>query len=116
MLTLDAFRPIYQAFLESGKTVRQFCEDYPIHESRFYHWQAKLRQEAASQDETGAFLPVSINNHGGKVVMVGGASRPGMQGRLPQPACEVSFPNGVTVRLNGSVPVEMLRELILLPR
>ena len=116
MVTLDAFRPIYQAFLESGKTVRQFCEDYPIHESRFYHWQAKLRQEAASQDETGAFLPVSVNNHGGKVVMVGGASRPGTQGRLPQPACEVSFPNGVTVRLNGSVPVEMLRELILLPR
>lgn len=115
MLTLDSFRPIYQAFLESGKTVRQFCEDYPLHESRFYHWQAKLRQEASAQGETGAFLPVSINNHGGKVVMVGGG-HPASQDRMQQPACEVCFPNGVTVRLNGSVPVEMLRSLILLSR
>lgn len=58
---------------------------------------------------------MSVNNHGGKVVMVGGNGHPASQGRMLQPACEVCFPNGVTARLNGSVPVEMLRNLVMLP-
>ena len=115
MLNLDSFRPIYQAFLESGKTVCQFCADYPIHESRFYHWQAKLRQEAA-KNQSGEFLPVSINNRGGKVVLMGGNGSQAHSFRSQQPTCEISFPNGVTVRLNGNIPMEMLSGLILLPR
>ena len=60
MLNLESFRPIYQAFLESGKTVCQFCADYLIKESCFYHWQSKLREEAAI-NQSGEFLPVSIH-------------------------------------------------------
>ena len=117
MLTLDSFRSIYEAFLGSGKTVRQFSVDYPIYESRFYHWQAKLRQEAAAQDWANGFLPVSINKRGGKVVMVGVEGRcPSGQSRVQQPACEIFFPYGVVFRLNGSIPLEMLGGLVMLLR
>ena len=44
MWKIDDFRPIYQKFLESGKTVRKFCSDEGIEECRFYHWQAKARK------------------------------------------------------------------------
>lgn len=46
MWTINDFRPIYQEFLDSGKTVTQFCAEIGIRESRFYHWQKVLRQEA----------------------------------------------------------------------
>lgn len=41
MWTLNDFKPIYQEFLASGKTVCRFCADSGINESRFYSWQAK---------------------------------------------------------------------------
>ena len=116
MWTIETFRPVYQEYLESGKTVRQFCKDYPLHESRFFHWQHVLRQEAAS-GQSGEFMPVSINNHNGKVVMVGGNPVHGVNPpRLQQPACEISFPNGVTVKLNVGISPDLLRSLALLPR
>lgn len=115
MWTINDFKPIYQEFLESGKTVRQFCAEADIHEGRFYHWQNKLRQEAAA-GQNGEFMPVSINNRGGKVVLVGGDGRQLNHKRIQQPTCEICFPNGVTVRINGNIPVEMISGLIMLPR
>lgn len=73
MWTINDFRPIYQEFLDSGKTVTQFCAETGIREGRFYHWQKVLRQEAA-ENQSGEFMPVSINNRGGKVVLVGGTT------------------------------------------
>lgn len=115
MWTLDDFRPIYQQFLESGKTVRQFCQEIEIRESRFYSWQAKLRQEAAG-GRNGEFMPVSINNRSGKVVLVGGNGHQLNRSSIQHPTCEICFPNGVTVRINGNISVEMLSGLIMLPR
>ena len=102
-------------FLESGKTVKQFCQEAQLAPSRFYRWQRKLRQEAAG-NPNGEFMPVSINNRGGKVVMVSGNGQPLSQSRHQQPTCEISFPNGVTVRLSGSIPLEAISGLIMLPR
>ncbi len=115
MWTLNDFKPIYQEFLGSGKTVRQFCADAEIHEGRFYHWQNKLRQEVAN-GLNGEFLPVSINNRGGKVTLVGGDGRPMSHTRIQPPTCEITFPNGVTVRLSGNNPLEAISGLIMLPR
>jgi len=35
---------------------------------------------------------------------------------IQQPVCEICFPNGVTVRLSGSIPMEAISGLIMLPR
>lgn len=115
MHTLETFKPIYQAFLESNLSVRDFCKQVEMPEGRFYYWQKRIRH-AASQ-ANGEFLPVSINNHTGKVVLMGTSHHQGntRQG-LHQPSCEIQFPNGVTVRLNGDIPTSTLRELITLGR
>ena len=97
-------RPIYQKFLESGKTVRKFCSDEGIEEGRFYHWQAKVRMEAAKG--TGEFLPVSINNRGGKVAILGSNGFGSGNASSIQPICEIVYPNGVKIRFSGNINPE----------
>lgn len=115
MWTINDFKPIYQEFLGSGKTVRRFCADSGIPESRFYHWQCKLRQEVAG-GQCGEFLPVSVNNRGGKVVLMDKNHPFQHRSGIQQPVCEICYPNGVTVRLSGSIQLEALGGLIMLPR
>ena len=112
METIDTFRPKYQAFLESNMSARAFCGQIGMKESHFYYWQAKIRKEAAHWN--GEFLPVSINNHAGKVVLPG---RQGMNSmKMVHPVCEVVFPNGVTGRLSGEISAQTLGQLITIGR
>ena len=116
METIESFKPIYQAFLESNLTARDFCKKLEIPEGRFYYWQKRIRDEAARSN--GEFMPVSINNHAGKVVLVGNGRQqlrrpqPGMM----QPSCEIVFPNGVTVRLSGEIAASTLGQFIMMSR
>ena len=112
METIETFRPTYQAFLESNMSARAFCEQIGIKESHFYYWQAKIRKEAVRQN--GEFVPVSINNHAGKVVLTGGQGINSM--KMAHPVCEIVFPNGVTVRLSGEISAQTLGRLITIGR
>lgn len=112
METIETFRPTYQAFLESDMTVRAFCRQIGMKENHFYYWQARIRKEVARQN--GEFLPVSINNHAGKVVLTGGRGMDSI--RMTHPVCEIVFPNGVTVRLSGEVSAQTLSQLITIGR
>lgn len=116
METIESFKPIYQAYVESNLTVRDFCKKLEIPEGRFYYWQKRIRDEAARSN--GEFMPVSINNHAGKVVLVGNGRqqlRRPQQGMM-QPSCEIVFPNGVTVRLSGEIAASTLGQLIMMSR
>jgi hypothetical protein len=99
METIDTFRPKYQSFLKSNMSARAFCGQIGINESYFYYLQAKIYKEAARQN--GWFLPVSINNHAGKVVLTGGQVMNSM--KMTHPVCGIVFPNGVTVRMSGEI-------------
>ena len=61
-------------------------------------------------------MPVSINNRGGKVVLMDRSHPSQQRHTMQQPVCEISFPNGVTVRLSGSVPLDAISGLVMLPR
>ena len=61
-------------------------------------------------------MPVSFNNRGNKVVLVDKNHPSQRRNAIQQPVCEISFPNGVTVRLSGSIPMEAISGLIMLPR
>ena len=115
METLETFKPVYQTFLESNFSVRDFCKQIGIPEGRFYYWQKRIRNAAAKP--TGEFLPVSINNRAGKVVLMGN-QRQQMSNHqsIQQPSCEIQFPNGVTVRFAGDVSASTIRELIMMSR
>ena len=116
MENLESFKPVYEAFLESNLTAREFCKKMEMPESRFYYWQKRIRNEAARSN--GDFLPVSINNHGGKVVMV---SNNRQQVRLGHPGviqsnCEIVFPNDIAARLSGDVAASVLSQLLMMNR
>ena len=106
METIDTFRPTYQAFLESNMSTRAFCGQIGMNESHFYCWQAKICKEAARQNR--GFLPVSINNHAGKVFLTGEQGMNSM--KMAHTVCEIVFPNGVTVRLSGEISAQTLSQ------
>ena len=113
MDTIETFKPVYQRFLESGMTVREFCKSSGLTESHFYYWQSRFRKEAARQ--SGSFVPVSINNRGGNKIVLNGQHQVS-RSSMAHPMLEISYPNGVTLRISEALPPAVLRELILMER
>ncbi|HEY5590248.1 MAG TPA: hypothetical protein VIK55_04450 [Paludibacter sp.] len=114
------FRAIYDEFLGSGLTIRDFCANQHMNEAKFYYWQNKLKGQLPPKS---GFVPVVFEN--------GGQAR---SSRIPAPMqqqsatfstpeattqtiyCEISYPSGVHVKLNGLPDVQMLRSLLVLTR
>ena len=118
MLKERQFLSIYDGFLESGLTVRDYCANQQIKESMFYYWQHKLKEQLPPKR---GFVPVVFNN--GKAIRSSQVPAPvhNRSKAFPDPAsannaisCEISYPNGVCVKLNGLTDPEMLRSLLLL--
>lgn len=53
---LSQWAQIIQARNESGKSVKDFCEDAGVNKNAYFYWQRKLR-EAACKDLTEADVP-----------------------------------------------------------
>lgn len=45
-MTIEESRHIHEEWQHSGLSIRQYCEDVGIRESRFYYWKAKLKAES----------------------------------------------------------------------
>ena len=95
--TMEDFESIYSRFKSSGLSVMYFCSNECIRPKRFYEWRSKLLRK-------GGFIPVKVNSKG----------QVSLPSPIPQPLCEVSYPNGVTVRLNSPLSPEVLQTLIFL--
>ena len=118
MLNAKQFLSIYEGFVESGLTVRDYCANQQIKESMFYYWQNKLKGQLPPKR---GFVPVVFDNE--KAIRSSQVPAP-EQNRskaFPYPAaannaifCEISYPNGVRVKLNGLTDPEVLRSLLLL--
>lgn len=78
---------------QSNVSKKQFCQQEGIPLSVFYYWQKKYKQASQAPDK--GFLPVEIS------------SKPQAQGSI-----EITFPNGVILRLEGGSDLEMIRSLI----
>jgi len=108
--TPEVFEAIYHRYLESGLPPKSFCSNEGIRLDRFYEWRVKL-----SLPKKGQFIPVKMGTQG--QLRLPGRNKPPFC--TPdtvgnQSSCEIAYPNGVTVRLNGPLSPEMLRTLILL--
>ena len=118
MLNARQFLSIYDGFLESGLTVRDYCSNQHMKQSQFFYWQNKLKEQLPPKR---GFVPVVFDN--GKAIRTSGVPAP-VQNRsqaFPDPAeanntisCEISYPNGVCVKLNGLTDPGILRSLLLL--
>ena len=118
MLNTKQFLSIYEGYLESGLSVRDYCANQQMKESMFYYWQNKMKGQLPPKR---GFVPVVFDNV--KEIRSSPVPTP-VQNRsktFPDPAatnnaisCEISYPNGVCLKLNGLTNTEMLRSLLLL--
>ena len=118
MLKERQFLSIYEGYLESGLTVRGYCANQNMKESMFYYWQNKLKRQLPPKR---GFVPV-VFDHAQKTRSTP-VSAP-VQNRSKAIAdqvaasntifCEINYPNGVCLKLNGLTDPELLRSLLLL--
>jgi hypothetical protein len=115
MMTESRFKEIYHRYKATGLTVKAFCINEGIVESGFYYWQRRLRQYLP---ETKGFVPIVIGqgkspNHLSAINETkdefSAASR-----AMKDLMCEINYPNGIRMKLQGSMDSEMLRSLLLL--
>ena len=119
MLNSRQFTAIYNEYLESDLTVRDFCANRQMSEAKFYYWQNRMKRQLPPRK---GFTPVVFENeqHTRSFQFpTPGQNRPKT---FSNPAdathavsCEISYPNGVSLKLNGLPGPEVLRSLLLLP-
>mgnify|MGYP003364581681 FL=1 len=110
-LTLDAFKKIYAEWQASDTTIREFCRTICFDEDKFYFWKKKLLDSRNAS--SAGFIPVSMSQRNGKISI----SSPSAARTSPQdcsPLCEIIYQNGVVIRINREMTLDMLRSLILL--
>ena len=114
------FRAIYDEFLGSGLTIRDFCTNGQMNEAKFYYWQNKLKDQLPPKR---GFVPVVFENSGqarssriAVPVQPKSASFSNREAATQTISCEISYPNGVHVKLNGLPDAQLLRSLLVLPR
>ncbi|MDX9884021.1 MAG: hypothetical protein RBS73_18325 [Prolixibacteraceae bacterium] len=100
------FRAIYDEFLGSGLTIRDFCANHQINEAKFYYWQNKLKGQLPPKS---GFVPMVFSN--GKQFP---SNRVPVVNNQESFSCEISYPNGVSVKLGGLPDVQVLQSLLLL--
>lgn len=112
MLNEKKFRAIYENFLASGLTTRDFCANQQMNEAKFYYWQNKLKGQLPPKR---GFVPV-VFGKGQDSSHVPVRRDPFVNPPSGDQAlsCEISYPNGVRVKLNGLNDIETLRSLLLL--
>jgi hypothetical protein len=84
---------LIEKFNKSNVSKKQFCRQEGIPLSVFYYWQKKFKQTGQPSGE--GFLPVEVNHK-----------------TSIQSSIEISFPNGVVMRLEAGCDIEMIRSLI----
>ena len=117
MLNEKEFRTIYNNFLESGLTLRDFCANQGIYESKFFYWQNKLKGVlppkrglvpvifSSNQQDPSPELPVAMNNQPERYIKQASS--------IMSLTCEISYPNGIRVKVNGLSDLEMVRSLLV---
>lgn len=107
--TIEEFKKIHQAWKESGLSVRDYCANTGIKESRFYYWKKRVEKGMNLPSPTGGFIPVKLNGKACKI-----------DSRIPSGTCasdvlcELVYQNGVTLRVTSDMTLEQLRAMVLL--
>lgn len=109
-LSLEGFDRIYNDWKSSGLSVRDYCSNTGFTENKFYYW--KKRLEAPSDPSANSFVPIKMKQRSGKLeISMGENNHTGDSGSS---VCELVYPNGVSLRINSGMTLEMLRSLISL--
>ncbi len=116
MLNEKKFRAIYDDYLESGLTVRDYCLNQNMGEAKFFYWQNKLKGQLPPKN---GFVPVVFSGDQQFITQQLPAALKNRQDhQIKQTfsnaglSCEICYPNGITVKFNGFPDLEMIRSLL----
>jgi len=116
MLNENKFRAIYNDYLESGLSIRSYCSNQNMGEAKFYYWQHRLKGLLPPKR---GFVPVVFDNEQFvRPVNIPVSLHDQRAATAPVSktiTCEICYPNGVSLKLNGSTDLEMIRSLLLMP-
>jgi hypothetical protein len=118
MLNSKKFHKIYRDYLESGLTVKDFCSNQGLLPGKFFYWQNKLKDELPPKK---GFVPIILRKekaHNNFPLLNQNqfhrssdtTFRPANESQI----CEISYPNGVSIKLGGCADLELIRSLISL--
>jgi len=115
MLNEKAFKAIYDDFLESGLPIRSYCSNQSMNEAKFYYWQRRLKNQLPPRK---GFVPLVFEKDRFSDRLCLRPSTQGQPEACPEKGafCEITYPNGVTLKLHGGADLETLRSLLLLAR
>jgi len=92
--------PLMEKYLSSQLTQRQFCQQEALSMSTFLYWLKRYRRNQQSDAQSAReFIPLHFTANKGLPIPA-------------QPTCAVEYPNGVVIRLFGSVNVQMVAQLV----
>jgi len=116
MLNEKKFRAIYDDYLVSGLTIRDYCLNQNMGEAKFFYWQNKLRGLLPPKN---GFVPVVFSGNQQVLTQQLPATLKNRQDhQIKQTSlatgfsCEICYPNGIIVKLNGLPDLEMIHSLL----
>lgn len=111
---LAYFKQIYEQYIISGDSVRDFCNSQGIKENRFYYWvnKVKLNVVPASKTPKGfiAITSQEANNLTGVAITT--KKREPLSKKREN--LKLHYPNGVVLELEEGFDLEMIKQLITL--
>jgi hypothetical protein len=87
---------LIEIWKESGKTQQKFCKEKDIAYSKFHYWLKKYNGQGSSQDDSPAFMPVTVKKQ--PVVRAG--------------TLELVYPDGRRVIFHQDVDPSFVRALL----
>ena len=101
----SSFRKLYQEYLSSGLTVRDFCANQDFAVSTFYRWQKILKDK----ETPNRFVPLLMNEQSITHPNVAPESNASME---VDNSLEFTFPNGTKLQVKGHVDLVLLKTIV----
>jgi len=95
---------------ESGLTVRSFCSNEGIAPSTFYYWQKRIRKESGENH----FIPLVVKSSSPVFNPITQTEPAQKQKAGDDNLFEITYPNGITLRVKTDLDLSGLRALISL--
>lgn len=110
-LSITEFKIIFEEWKSSGLSVHDYCLNTGFTECKFYYWKKKLQENA--KPKANDFIPVQLNQHGNKLKF----SPPVENNKFlkeqgKEAICELVYPNGVLLRIDSGMTLDILKALI----